>query len=392
MTQMPAPTTRYAAVQASYWSAFCMIILFASAYLLDAGLSNGQVGAVIACGGGLSAVLQPVVAGAADRSRRVPLRVWAGWVGMLILVVAAILVVPGLHWLLTAVFFGLMILSIQLLQPLVNALGMGAAARGIPLNFGIARAAGSATFALVSVVAGWVVASAGTVMVPLLVIAFQALFLVATLTFVSRGPATVVATGAEHDLEPPSEPMTPARWRRFFALLAGITLSMTSHAMINNYMLQIMRHHGGDTGEMGTAIMIAAITELPVMVLWSRVVARWTPGRLLQVAGVFFTVKTGATWLAAGVVGVYAAQVLQTLAFAVMVMASVYYVERILPARDRTRGQAFMTMTSSGGSVLGSLTAGVLLDATSVPAMLLVGTLIAAVGAVLTVVAVESRI
>ncbi|MFD0866397.1 MFS transporter [Tessaracoccus lubricantis] len=389
---MPAPTTRYAAVQASYWSAFCMIILFASAYLLDAGLSNGQVGAVIACGGGLSAVLQPVVAGAADRSRRVPLRVWAGWVGMLILVVAAILVVPGLHWLLTAVFFGLMILSIQLLQPLVNALGMGAAARGIPLNFGIARAAGSATFALVSVVAGWVVASAGTVMVPLLVIAFQALFLVATLTFVSRGPATVVATGAEHDLEPPSEPMTPARWRRFFALLAGITLSMTSHAMINNYMLQIMRHHGGDTGEMGTAIMIAAITELPVMVLWSRVVARWTPGRLLQVAGVFFTVKTGATWLAAGVVGVYAAQVLQTLAFAVMVMASVYYVERILPARDRTRGQAFMTMTSSGGSVLGSLTAGVLLDATSVPAMLLVGTLIAAVGAVLTVVAVESRI
>ncbi len=394
MTQMTAPTTRYGVVQAAYWSGFCMVILFASAYLLDAGLSNAQIGIVIAVGGALSAVLQPVVAGAADRSRRVPLRIWAAALSALLLITAAILLLPGLHWLLTAVFFGLLILTVQLLQPLVNALGMAAMARGVPVNFGVARAAGSGVFALVSVVAGWIVASAGAVTVPLLIIGFQAVFLVATVTFVYRAGVAVVAEAdvEEPDMEAPVEPMTPARWRRFFALLAGVTLSMASHAMINNYMLQIMRHHGGGAGEMGTAIMIAAVLELPVMMLWSRVVGRWSPGRLLQIAGVFFVVKTGLTWLAPSVHGIYGAQTLQMVAFAVMVMASVYYVERLLPARDRIKGQAYMTMTSTVGSVVGSLAGGVLLDVSGVSLMLLVGTLIAGVGAVLTLVGAESRL
>lgn len=389
---MTAPTVRYGLVQAAYWSGFCMIILFASAYLLDAGLSNAHIGIVIAAGGALSAVLQPVVAGAADRSRRIPLRVWAAGLGTVIAAVAAILLVPGLHWLLTGVFFGLLILTVQLLQPLINALGMAAMARGVPVNFGVARAAGSGAFALVSVGAGWAVASAGTVMVPLMIIAFQVVLIFMTLTFVYRAGPAVVRQDQVDDVRPPVAPMTRARWLRFFGLLAGIVASMTSHAMINNYMLQIMRYHGGDTGEMGTAVMIAAVMELPVMMLWGRVVGRWTPGRLLQVASIFYTVKTAATWLAPGIIGIYAAQTLQIFGFALMVMASVYYVERLLPASDRIKGQAFMTMTSTMGSVVGSLLGGVLLDVASVPTMLLVGTAAAGVGAVLTLACAESRL
>ena len=395
MTQhMSAPTSRYGLVQAAYWSGFCLIVLFASAYLLAAGLSNAQIGVVIAVGGLLSAVLQPVVAGAADRSRRIPLRAWAAGLSLLIAVVAATLLLPGLHWLLTAVFFGLLILTVQLLQPLVNALGMAAIARGVRVNFGVARAAGSGVFALVSVAAGWAVASSGAVMIPLLIVAFQGVLLVATLTFVHRSGAAIVTgkKGPEAAAGIPTEPMTRARWTRFFGLLAGITASMASHTMINNYMLQIMRHHGGDTGEMGTAVMIAALMELPVMMLWGRVVGRWTPGRLLQVAGVVFTVKSALTWLAPSVLGIYGAQLLQILAFGLMVMASVYYVERLLPAADRIKGQAYMTMTATAGSVVGSLAGGWLLDLSGVPSMLLVGTVIAGLGAVLTLTSAESRL
>ncbi|MCG6567477.1 MFS transporter [Tessaracoccus sp. ZS01] len=389
---MHAPTTRYGVIQAAYWSGFCMVLLFASAYLLDAGLTNSQIGLVIAAGGALSAVLQPVVAGAADRSRRVPLRMWAAALSALLVAVGAILLIPGLHWLLTAVFFGLLVLTVQLLQPLVNALGIAAMARGVRLNFGVARAAGSGVFALVSVGAGWVVAVAGSVMVPLLIIAFQIAFLVATVTFVHRGGIAVVSGAPDAPVAAPTQPMTRARWQRFFVLLAGITVLMTSHAMINNYMLQVMRHHGGDTGEMGTAVMIAALMELPVMVLWGRVMGRWSPGRLLQLSGVFFVVKTALTWLAPSVLGIYGAQTLQIGAFAAMVMASVYYVERMLPARDRIKGQAYMTMTATAGSVVGSLLGGLLLDASGVPLMLLVGTGIAAVGGALTLVSAESRL
>lgn len=386
---MTAPTTRYGLVQAAYWSGFCMIVLFASAYLLDAELTNAQIGVVIAAGGLLSAVLQPVVAGLADRSHRVPLRLWCSALGLVIAAVAAILLVPGLTWLLTAVFFGLLVLTVQLLQPLVNALGMAAMARGVKVNFGVARAAGSGVFALVSVGAGWAIASAGTVMVPLLIIGFQLILAAACLTFVHRGGPAVVA---EETVDAPPlrvAPLTRQRWVRFFLLLAGITLSMSAHAMINNYLLQIMRHHGGDTGEMGTAVMIAALVELPVMMLWGRVVGRWSPGLLLRVAGVFFVIKTAATWLAPNLLSIYGAQLLQMLAFAVMIMASVYYVERLLPAADRIKGQAYMTMTSTAGSVVGSLAGGALLDAAGVSVMLLAATVIAGVGAVLTLFSAE---
>lgn len=389
---MTMPTARYGVVQAAYWSGFCMIVLFASAYLLDAGLTNSQIGIVIASGGLLSAVLQPVVAGAADRSRRVPLRMWAAGLSVLIAAVAAILLLPDLHWLLTAVFFGVLILTIQLLQPLVNALGMAAIARGVSVNFGVARAAGSGVFAVVSVGAGWAVASAGSVMIPVLIIAFQVALFAAAITFLYRSGPAVVTDAHPDEAHVPIAPMTRARWLKFFGLLVGITASMTSHSMINNYLLQIIRHHGGDAGEMGTAIMIAAVLELPIMMLWGRIVGRWTPGRLLQVASMFYVLKTVATLLAPGVLGIYGAQMLQMLAFAVMVMASVYYVERLLPAGDRIKGQAYMTMTATAGSVVGSLVGGALLDVGGVSVMLVVGVAIAAGGMVLTLISAESRL
>ena len=42
------PTARYALLQSSYWSGFCLIVNFASVYLLAQGLSNAQIGIVIA--------------------------------------------------------------------------------------------------------------------------------------------------------------------------------------------------------------------------------------------------------------------------------------------------------------------------------------------------------
>ena len=160
------PTARYGMLQSSYWMAFCMVMMFASAYLLDAGLANAQIGMVVAAGGALSAVLQPVVAGMADRSRRVPLRAWIATSAVLLAILACALLLPGLPLGATAAFFGLMILVIQTAQPLINAIGMAAWARGVPVNFGVGRAMGSLAFALLSVVAGRLVATSGTVAIP----------------------------------------------------------------------------------------------------------------------------------------------------------------------------------------------------------------------------------
>lgn len=387
---MRLPTSRYAALQSAYWSAFCLAIMFASVFLLSKGLTNTQIGIVVGTGGAISAVAQPIVAGATERSR-LSLRVWIAALTAVMSVVTAALFIPGLHWLLTGVFFGFLILTVQLIQPLINALGMAALNAGITLNFGVARAMGSLVFALVSVSAGTLVATYSTMLVPLLALAAQLLIIVLALTFVYRPTAHDATPDDDVTPPPPAAPLTEAQWRRFILLLVGITLSMSSHNLINGYLFQIMTYHGGGSEEMGTAVMIGAVVELPTMALWSWIVTRWPSGVMLKVASVFFTLKALATWLAPSVGAIYFAQTLQILAFAVLVPASIYYVNTVMPPGDRVKGQAYMTMTHTLGTVVGSVTGGVLLDKAGVPALLLAATAVAAAGAVVTVVSAEHR-
>ncbi|NHB84559.1 MFS transporter [Tessaracoccus sp. HDW20] len=73
---------------------------------------------------------------------------------------------------------------------------------------------------------------------------------------------------------------------------------------------------------------------------------------------------------------------LQVLAFGLVTPASVYYINRHFPPHQRVTGQAFMTMTATGGSVVGSVAGGIVLDVSGVPLMLLVGLVAATLGAV----------
>ncbi len=374
------PTARYAVLQSTYWSGFCLIVSFASVYLLAQGLSNSEIGILIAVASALATVLQPLIAGVADRSRW-PLRLWIVASGILLAALAAALLVPGQPRLLVAVTYGVLVGSIQIVQPLVNSVGMDAINLGIRLNFGLARACASLTFALLSLAAGRIVESTSSQALPVLMIAVQVLFVASAATFVFRRPAP------HHDEEVAPEPVQEpgplgrADWMRFGLVLAGFTLAMASHNVLNGFMFQVVTFHGGTAGDMGLAVMIAALTELPTMIGFNRLVRRWTPGVLMIVAGVGFAVKSVATYLAPNLAGIYAAQALQFAAFGLIVPASVYYVNRHFPPSQRVTGQAYMTMTATAGSVIGSVVGGVVLDVAGVPTMLLLGAVFGVLGA-----------
>ncbi len=391
------PTIRYAALNAAYWSGFCLILGFSSVYLLSQGLSNAQIGLVLAASGAVSAVLQPLLAGIAGRSR-VPLRLWIAGLAAATALGAAALLVPGRGPLWHAVAFGYLLCILQVATPLVNAVGMECVNRGIPVDFGPARAVGSFAFALTSLGVGALVAATSSAVVPVLLVVVQALLVVAAWTFVLTGPGVPgpgpgPARGVPEPLESdaprpdaprpaPTAPLDARRRRRFAVLLAGITGGYISHAIINSYLFQVVSFHGGTASEMGVAVTIAATIETLPMLFFRRIVRRWHSGTLLRVAAVAFAVKALATWLAGSLGALYLAQALQVAAFALVVPASVYYVDRLLPPRERVRGQAYMTVTLTLGNVVAGLGGGVLLDLAGVPALLAVGTAFAAVGAV----------
>ena len=360
-----------------------MAVMFAGVFLLDAGLANAQIGLVLAAGSAASALLQPTIAGAAGRSTRVPLRMWIAAFAAGMAALAALLIVPGLPWLATALLFASIVFVVQSAQSLVTGVGMAAIHDGVPVNFGVARAVGSLTFAVLSLAAGWLVAASGAVAVPLILLAAAVVMAGSAATFVVR-PRTVRGQAAQPHAGSSPQQGPAARPRRFMWLVAGMTLSMTSHNLINSYLFQIISFHGGGSGEMGVAVMIAAVVELPTLILWAWIARRWSPGLLLQVSAAFFAVKSAATWWAAGIGALYAAQLLQFMAFALLVPASIYYVHSLFPPGERVKGQAYMTVAPTSAGVIGGLAGGVMLDALGVPTMLMVGTVVAVIGTLVT--------
>ena len=65
-------TGSYSCIQALYWMYFAAIMSFSGFFLLGGGFSNTQIGIIAAVAGIMSALLQPVLAGYADRPDPIP--------------------------------------------------------------------------------------------------------------------------------------------------------------------------------------------------------------------------------------------------------------------------------------------------------------------------------
>ncbi|MPM72129.1 hypothetical protein SDC9_119102 [bioreactor metagenome] len=88
-----------------------------------------------------------------------------------------------------------------------------------------------------------------------------------------------------------------------------------------------------------------------------------------------------ATLAAGSVGGIYAAQTLEALSYAIFTPASVYYVNQVIPDADKVKGQSLMMLTTSMSGLISNLAGGFLLDSNGgVPLMLICGTAVSALG------------
>lgn len=368
-------TASYALVQGLYWMSFCIIFTFSSIYLLDRGFRNTEIGLLIAVSGAISAVLQPLAGDFADRKKNLSLRVLVIIISCLMLILAAGLFLAAKQPVMTLLFYGMLVVLLQVLTPLLYSLGMRCVNKGVSLNFGLARGIGSLAFAGISYLAGLLVAAVGAVVIPFLIAGIYMLLIVAVSAFRYdvAAPSGCEEEGAKLQQKGGrKETGFFKRYHRFLMLLAGAVLVFTSHNMINNFAFQIVQSKGGGSEAMGTMIALAAGSELPIMFLFGWMVKKVSSGTWLKISGVFFFIKALATYAVTGMGGMYLIQGLQMFGFALFVVASVYYVNQIMDEKDRVKGQAYMTMTNTLGSVLGSLAGGALIDMAGIRIMLLV--------------------
>ena len=140
--------------------------------------------------------------------------------------------------------------------------------------------------------------------------------------------------------------------------------------MLVNYLYQIIIDRGGNEANQGTASAIAAIMELPIMFLFANLI-KWRDSAFwLKLSGIFISLKALLCLLSGSVAGIYAAQLMQMLGYAVLSVGTVYYIRSIMPPEQVTRSQSMFAATQVMGSVLVFATGGFVLAKFSVQALI----------------------
>ena len=387
-------TFQYCILQGAYWASFCIIYSFATVFLLDRGFSNSQIGVVIAAGNILGVVLQPVFASIVDWSKTITLHKLTGILAAIMaLLVLFLYVLPNL-FLAVVLLFLMTDTLLQVIQPLINSVSVYYVNKGINVDFGAARGIGSLSYAAASYLLGGLVERYGCSVI--LVAGFLMVTIISATVFsmpiIKEAAEEVCAkslqdtpshTISQESKEKESIIFFIGRYKYFMLTLAGITLIFSFHNMNNSYMIQIITNVGGTSADLGRLLAIAAITEIPVMFLFSRIVKHVKSSALLVVSSVFFILKAFGYFAAGNIALMTIAAVMQMGSFAIYIPASVYYVNEVMEERDKFKGQALMTGTNTLGGVIGSLLGGFLIDQAGVSVMNLAGLVMAVSGAVL---------
>ncbi len=141
---------------------------------------------------------------------------------------------------------------------------------GIEINYGRARGLGSVAYAIASLALGHIVESFSPGILPLFYILFTVLLFIVVKMFVLpkefKNDVEQVET-LQEETEQLSFGKFCMKYKKFILFLVGFVLVYFAHTIINNFFIQIITNIGGTSADMGNAVFVAAMLELPTMAI-----------------------------------------------------------------------------------------------------------------------------
>lgn len=375
-------TAYYALIQGLYWAIYCLMVGFASAFMLDRGFTNAQIGLALGSSYLLSAILQPLT-GALFSRRGLKLNNAVACMYIPVAVLSLCVLVLPLGKGPLAVAMAAMFTIQSMMQPSVNALHQSFERDGQPVNFGLARGVGSAAYALSSFAMGRLLVRLSPKILPgaycgATVLLILALLCARTTTATAR--AGVDARGVSYADILKEQPT-------LMLFLLGAGCMFLTYSFIDNFLLQILISIGGTSANLGTAITLSAMTELPAMVLFARFCARGRGLKVYRISIWFWLLKDVLTLLAPSPRALYAVQLLNFFSCAIYVPGMMDYMRRVLPGSQLLRGVTLAGTATTLGSLIATILGGWLMDAVGVRTALAVVQIFAACGTALMTVA-----
>ena len=369
--------TLYTLVQVLYWSAFAAFAGYQTALLLSRGFSSGDAGvfAAIRCLAGIFA--QPLLGGWADRHPHIPLK------RIINVCLALSLVVNLVFYCTKPGFWGtaLILLVLGVLElnayPLLDSLAVQFINLGLNVNYSLGRGLGSFAYAVSCVILGRQSAALGVETVLLSHMAFLVLLMVMVGVYPTAPQTEDVQTEAD----------SHSVWyllksnRSFTWMLLAMFFCLTGVMPIVNFLVSIVTSRGGNDADLGLALFLMGASELPAALLFPHLWRRLGSRGMMVLAAAFMAVKPLIFLLTPSLGWLLLVQPIQMLGYGLFTPASVYYANESVSPADRVRGQAVMMMASNGlGGMAGNLIAGYAIDLGGVNAMLVLCTVMGAVG------------
>ncbi len=391
MKKILALDIKYALMQVLYFGSFCGLMAYASVFFLAHGVSNATIGIILAITSVITVFTQPLIAGFADQHPQIELRKLVVAMTVLTIILSILLYVfKGITALLIAFFVSVATIMMTM-QPLFNSLAFVFEKYGIEINYGVARGLGSASYALVSFAVGHLVEAYNADLIPWVYIILNILLVLVVYGFVlPKAVKTTTTLQAEKQTdEKTSFIQFCTKYKRFMIFVFGVMVVFFTHTIINNFFIQILTPINGTEGDMGTAVFIAAIVELPAMSVFNVIRQKISCEKLLMISVVVFALKHTLTYLATSVFMIYAAQFMQIGAYAILIPASVYYVNDKIAENDANKGQSMVTTAIAASGILANLVGGILLDTLGVHQVLLIGAIVSFIGTAIVIVAMK---
>lgn len=387
MEQSKSINIKYSLLQGIYFVGFCTVLGYAAVYLGSIGMSSSLIGIVLAVANILTSIGQPALGSYIDKTNISMKRVLILMFGVCA-ILSAVLMITSKVTFVAAVVFVALATVLYTTMPLINSLAFAFQKKGIDVKFGVARGIGSVAYALTSLVLGNVVKTISPKLMP---IAFIVIFLgILPLLKSFKVPDEENIKEEVKEVETESTSQFVKKHMKFMIFLLGFILVYFDHTVINNFFIYVVKNVGGNTGDMGNAVFLAALLELPTMALFEKFKNKINIKTAIIISAIFFSIKHILTYLATNMFLIYLAQATQMLAYALFIPASVYYVDKLFDVKDAVKGQALVTTSMTVSGILASLLGGIMLDSIGVYETLFLGLILSVLGTVIMIFTVQN--
>ena len=366
----------YMLSQAVFWCTYGISWSYTASFLSSKGYSSFIIGLVTGIGAVISVILQPVIAAVTRRFNVLCTKRNIIILKTLSLATSAFIMLnpPGAYT--TAVLFTVLTAIDASVPSMLSALAMDYINGGNQLNFGLARGCGSISYAIFTLILGYVVQYLGADILMAMYIVLGLINIITVILFPADNSEEYFA-----DNNKDSNILRKYPFLIFF--LTACVLLYIAHNIFNVFLLNIVQRAGGDNTNLGIALAISAFVELPTMAAIVKIAKKISIEKVILVSSISFTLKAAACVFAVSIPAVYAVSAMQMIAFALFTPGSVYFINKHMQPHDSAIGQSLIGSCTLGlGGTLGNIIGGLVIDIAGLTPTLIFSAILSTCGTV----------